>query len=138
MKIRIVKEKELKTGMMSGKAKDVGLRLSISVSLTEAERKMREKYGYLRSLVDAAAIQRMYEKITQGTAEGFQFVMIDTLEPEISKFGLVAHVNSVVYLPIIQRFEEAVIRALENEMENWKALDAWEGDIVISIPEEEK
>ena len=127
MEIKVKKAKEFKKGsMLSGK--NVKLILDISVTLSEEEKELVQKY-YDPSIPYTYELVKYYD----GTAESYQRVKLDREESHVSNFKIVVHVDDgFTYLGNIQGVEKAVISALNDKISFLKALDAWEGDNTIT------
>ena len=127
MEIRIKKEKEFTKGLLSGK--NVKLKLSIGVVLSEEEMTLVKKYHdpFIRIISD---IQPRYD----GTEESFKTVEIGPIVSDLSKFSLFAHVDDGFhFFGNMQEVEKAVIGALNYALDYLKSLEAWEGEEVVTL-----
>jgi hypothetical protein len=125
MEIQIKRDKELKKGLLGGSS--LQLKLSINTVLSEEETNLIKKYE--DPFIDTRHIQLRFE----GTEEQYKTVKTRIVNNFLSKFNLEAWVDHFDYLGSIQDLETAVCKALTYKMEFLKALDAWEGEEVITV-----
>ena len=127
MEITIKKSKTFKKGgFLSGK--NVILTLEISVSLSEKEKALVEKY-YDPGVFSFTDLKGYFK-----SEEAFKVVKITTEQSDLSKYNIIARVDDGFrLLGNIQTLREAVIAKLSEKLDYLKSLDAWEGEEVITV-----
>ena len=127
MEVKIKKAQEFKEGrFLSGR--NVVLSLEISVSLSEDEQALVEKY-YDPSIYSLTALKGYFS-----SEEAFKAVKIDRQESSFSKYKIAAHIDDGFHLlGNIQTLKGAILTELSEKLDYLKALDEWEGEEVTTL-----
>ena len=127
MQIKIKTGKKFKKGgFLSGK--NVILTLEITVSLSDEEKALVEKY------YDPSVFSYIDLKGYFSSEEAFKVLKITTETSELSKYKIIAYVDDGFrLLGNIQRLREAVIAELSEKLDYLKSLDKWEGEEIITV-----
>lgn len=125
MVIKIKRTKEFKKGGFLSN-KNVELSLEISVSLSEKEEALVQKYYDPETFFGNIP---MYFKSVKTFGDT---VKVISAEPHLSKFKVTAYTDGFKYLGYIQKAENAIISELTDKLNYLKSLDKWEGEEIIN------
>jgi len=125
MEIKVKRTKELKKGGFLS-SKDVELALEITVSLSEEEKALVQKYYDPKTFLGDIPL---YFKSVNTFGDTLKVI---SAEPHLSKFKVIVHTDGFKYLGYIQKAENAIISELTDKLDYLKTLDKWEGEEIIT------
>jgi len=131
MEIRIRRKRESTKGLLSG----VNWKLSstITVALSKEEKSLVGHYYdpsvSANCVSDPAHIRYYYD----GTDENYKQLDISEKSPRLGSFQLTVSVKGHEHVRLVQEFEKATVRALEDSVNHLKMLDSWEGESLVTV-----